>query len=304
MNALQKPCENCHKPMNGGLYRATHICPHCEFAHAGGKRRKFKSVSSAPAKPVEANKPLDKNKPADNKKTAKAAPAKPARPLREPLGLPEVEESEEVYQQAAASDATPEPQAAKATAAKPEPVVEIDQASELEQSAEKAQALESTAEPVQALEPETPSDPIEARTSGRVQNAEVVSHTTTITAADLNRATDVMLTVKPAEEQNVVAYLDEVSAEQVLTMALTADLFEAGKFIGTKSDKVRALLQQGKKQALAELRIKADEMGANMVASVQMKNALKVVDKNTAQVTVSAFGNAITAETAEEAMEA
>ncbi len=43
MHALNKPCENCHKPMNGGVYRASHICPHCAHDHGGGKVKAHRS---------------------------------------------------------------------------------------------------------------------------------------------------------------------------------------------------------------------------------------------------------------------
>ena len=40
MHFLKKPCQGCNKPMNGGVYRASHICPHCGFEHEGGKSRR------------------------------------------------------------------------------------------------------------------------------------------------------------------------------------------------------------------------------------------------------------------------
>ena len=48
MQSLQKLCQNCHKPMNGGVYRASHICPHCFFEHEGGKAsRRAKKAAAA-----------------------------------------------------------------------------------------------------------------------------------------------------------------------------------------------------------------------------------------------------------------
>ena len=40
MEFLTRPCLKCQNPMNGGVYRALYLCPHCFFEHEGGKKKK------------------------------------------------------------------------------------------------------------------------------------------------------------------------------------------------------------------------------------------------------------------------
>ncbi len=185
--------------MNGGTYRAHHICPHCQYNHEGSK-----SVKSAP-------------------ETTESAQA-------EPLET-----------------------AAEQTAAEPEVVT---------------------------AEAEAPS--------AAPQTAESAP---TVTAEQ-----SVTLTSKPKQEQTVLTDLNEVSAECTLSIALTPDLFENKKFVGQKSKKVLAALQQGKDNAIAQLRQAAQSQGANMVTDVSVKNSMKMVSKSSANITINATGNAIVAE--------
>ena len=36
MHYLNTPCRSCKQPMNGGVYRLPHLCPHCGFDHRAG----------------------------------------------------------------------------------------------------------------------------------------------------------------------------------------------------------------------------------------------------------------------------
>lgn len=185
MEFLNKLCQNCHKPMNGGTYRAAHVCPHCFFAHAGGKsKRRF-----APVAAVE----------------------------------PVAEQAEEMY-------------------------------------------------------------------------AEEV-------AAPQRQAAVVVLTTKSAAEHTVLESFDDVATECVLNLKVTPDMISDGKFVGTKSEKVRAALEQGKKHVLTQLRQKAQEQGANMVTDVAVKNAVKTADAQNVKIVVRATGMAVLAEVTAETSE-
>lgn len=213
MDALLKPCDNCEKPMNGGVYRAAHVCPHCLHEHEGGKVKRRKVT-------------------------------------RKPAATPVAEAQE--------SPVPPEPQESPEPAEPPELTETADDAT--------AQASE-TSEP----------------------------------AAESN---SVFLTSKPADEQTIVAYIDTLTAECVLKLKLTSELFENGKFLGSKSDKVKAALKQGQKHALAQLRQNAQQEGANLVSDVAIKNAIKKSDDRHVSIIVKATGNAARAELPHEAVEA
>lgn len=191
MEFLNKLCQTCRKPMNGGTYRASHVCPHCYFAHAGGKsKRRFTPVVAAPA-------------------------------------APQVEE----------------------------------------------QADEVSAEAVPAAAP---------------------SHQPAAVAL-----IPVVLTTKTADEYTILESLEEVTAECVLNLKVTPDMIVDGKFVGTKSEKVRAALEQGKKHVLAQLRQKAQEQGANIVTDVAVKNAVKNADAQNVKIVVRATGVAAVVDAAE-----
>lgn len=113
----------------------------------------------------------------------------------------------------------------------------------------------------------------------------------------------VVLTTKSASEQTILESLDEVTAECVLNLKVTPDLISNGKFIGTKSEKVRAALEQGKKHVLSQLRQKAQERGANIVTDVAVKNAVKTSDSQSVKIVVKATGLAAITETTVEASE-
>lgn len=230
MQALNKPCQNCHKPMNGGVYRANHICPHCAFEHEGGRRSR---ASHAPA--------LDHGV----------------------IDTPVAAEYEE--QQAP----------------------EAEQAVEVERIEPTVEAKEPTPQPAPVVAKPTPqSAPVAAKPTPAAtnQNLPLVDDDT------------IVLTTKSYKEQTVVALMDEVTAESVRTIPLTPDMFLNGKFIGQKSAVVVAALKQGKLNALEQLRQAAYRLDANMVTDVSVKNGIKMVDKETANVIVSAVGSAIVAE--------
>ena len=56
-------------------------------------------------------------------------------------------------------------------------------------------------------------------------------------------------------------------------------------------------IKQGKKDSLDQLRSTAQGLGANMVADIEVKNGMKMVGKKNANITVSASGTALLAET-------
>jgi len=123
-------------------------------------------------------------------------------------------------------------------------------------------------------------------------------------AAPVSRpAPTVVLTTKSASEHTILEAFDELSAECVLNLKVTPELISNGKFVGTKSEKVRAALEQGKKHVLGQLRQKAQDQGANLVSDVAVKNAVKAADAQNVKIVVRATGNAALAEMASETSE-
>lgn len=114
----------------------------------------------------------------------------------------------------------------------------------------------------------------------------------------------VVLSTKTADEHAITEVLEEITAECVLKIELTPDLISNGKFVGQKSDKVKAAVQQGKKHALAKLREKAQSCGSNVVTNVALKNAIRKADAKHINVIVRATGTASIIETAEATNEA
>jgi Domain of unknown function (DUF74). len=210
MEFLNKLCQNCRKPMNGGVYRAIHVCPHCLFEHEGGKSK--------------------------NKRRYTAA-------------------SEEITARAQALEAV---HAERVEEVQAEHVEEV-----------------QTQHVAEVAQPERPRP-----------------------------AAAAILTTKTASEHTIVESLSEVAAECVLNLKVTPEMISDGKFIGTKSEKVRAALEQGKKHVLAQLRQKAQEQGANLVTDVAVKNAVKTADAQNVKIVVRATGLAAVAELAAEATEA
>lgn len=203
--------------MNGGMYRASHICPHCFFEHEGGKRSKANSAETPTEVP-------------------------PAKEFKVKLKDPATQYIVTEHEEAPAAQASPEPAQQPVPAEAPAPVATAE-------------------EPKQAIE-----------------------------------SANIVLTTKPKAEQTVLAEMGDVSAECVLSIALTPELFENGKFIGRKSPKVLAALKQGKQNALEQLRQAAQTQDANMVTDVAVKNGMKLEGTKSANITVSATGNAIVAE--------
>lgn len=117
------------------------------------------------------------------------------------------------------------------------------------------------------------------------------------------RIAAVTLTTKSAGEHTLLETLEEVSADCVLNLKVTPDLIDNGKFVGTKSEKVRAALEQGKKHVLSQLRQKAQERGANIVTDVAVKNAVKATDTQSVKIVVKATGLAAVAEATAETSE-
>src|SRR5690606_6517302 len=222
MEFLLKSCQNCHNPMNGGIYRAAHICPHCLFEHEGGRSRKKR-----------------------RKDVAQAASYTETSEQNVESADSQYDEQEYVNQPYAV-----EPEAAEAAEETPEAE---------ERQGEEQQEITATAKS-DSPAPKTPA---------------------------------VTLTTKPATDHSIVADVGEVSAECVLNLKVTADMIENGKFVGAKNPKVKAALEQGKKHVLSQLRQKAHEQGANLVANITMKNVVKTADTQNVKMLVQATGLAV-----------
>lgn len=215
MKGFLKTCQNCNKPMNGGLYRAAHVCPHCMFVHAGGKTSSRKVVSTTRPNQVTSTKVAAKPSAPNTVAPSKAAPSKVA--------------------------------STKATSKKAPD-------SKLAQTAKKAP-----------------------------------------TAAKAKRPIEVALTPSAVEKQTVLKSLGNIAGENTVDIQLDAAHFSGGKFIGSKSDTVKQAITQGKKEALAQIRATAKGLGANTVAAVAVKNALKLNGSKQAKITVTATGVALLA---------
>lgn len=138
---------------------------------------------------------------------------------------------------------------------------------------------------------------------GTMQVEEVYAEEVVTSEPPPRQIVPVVLTTKSASEQTILESLDEVTAECVLNLKVTPDLISNGKFIGTKSEKVRAALEQGKKHVLSQLRQKAQERGANIVTDVAVKNAVKTTDSQSVKIVVKATGLAAITETTAETSE-
>lgn len=217
MEFLNKLCQACQKPMNGGTFRAPFVCPHCSFQHEGGKKAKRRFTPVAAAAPVAESSVIE-------------SPAVAEAPVELPVAAEAQVES---------------------------PIAE-------EHVEEVVYAEVPAPRPAPARQPAA-----------------------------------VVLTTKAASEHTIVESFDEVAAECVLNLKVTPEMISDGKFIGTKSEKVRAALEQGKKHVLAQLRQKAQEQGANIVTDVAVKNSVKNADAQNVKIVVRATGAAAVAELAE-----
>lgn len=141
------------------------------------------------------------------------------------------------------------------------------------------------------------------QTPGTMQVEEVYAEEVVTSEPPPRQIVPVVLTTKSSSEQTILESLDEVTAECVLNLKVTPDLISNGKFIGTKSEKVRAALEQGKKHVLSQLRQKAQERGANIVTDVAVKNAVKTTDSQSVKIVVKATGLAAITETTAETSE-
>ncbi len=316
MQALTKPCQQCHKPMNGGVYRAAHICPHCLFEHPGGKKSKRSMHLHAVAKHTD----LPQKPAADASvkptidsiaKPASGSIVKPANDhvVKPASGYVVTEEAieETLEARVEAEAAIPATQthtiATTVTEIIEAAVTESKAASETEANT-LIGAVETEAEAEAIVEATLKAEPpVSTPLNVKAAPAPLVAAKSATRQAITATGDSVTLTTKPASEFEILAVLEEASAECVLSIELTPDLFVDGKFIGAKSEKVVAALKQGKKNALSELRAKAEDLGANMVTDIVIKNGLKMVDASTANITVSATGQAVAAETTEDALE-
>ena len=311
MQALTKPCQQCHKPMNGGVYRAAHICPHCLFEHPGGKKSRRSMHLHAVAKQTDfAQKPAADAivKPTIDSiaKPASGSIVKPANDhVVKANGYLVTEETLEARVEAEAAIPATQTHTIATTVTEiiEAAVTESKAASETEAST-LIGAVETEAEAEAIVEATLKAEPpVSTQLNVKAAPAPLVAAKSATRQAITATGDSVTLTTKPASEFEILAVLEEASAECVLSIELTPDLFVDGKFIGAKSEKVVAALKQGKKNALSELRAKAEDLGANMVTDIVIKNGLKMVDASTANITVSATGQAVAAETTEDALE-
>lgn len=186
--------------MNGGVYRAAHICPHCLYEHEGGKksRKAFRKTTEVST------------------------------------GSPEIAEAE-------------------------------------------------------------------VPTAPHIATPKAAPHVTTPKAPA--QAAPVVLTAKSADEHKILKVFENVVAECALNIQRTPDLFSNGKFVGAKSEKVKAAVAQGKKNALVKLRQQAQELGANIVTDIAVSNSVKAVDAKNISIIVKVAGTAAKAELAQDACE-
>lgn len=235
MEALLKPCQQCHKPMNGGVYRASHICPHCLFEHEGGKSRRKKASLSAVSTSGKSS--VDEDPAQNRKPAAQKTPEKPP-----------------------------------ATQVAPSPSVDVE-------STDDAATSVDTTSPGPKEQSDQPDD-VAVEATG-------------------NDPESVVLTSKSVDENSLELFIGEISAECVLNIKITPDLIQNGKFVGNKSEKVKAALVQGKKHALNQLRQKAQKQGANLVSDVAVKNVVKSADAQKVSLVVKATGAAAKIEVTE-----
>lgn len=413
MLSLSKPCENCNKPMHGGVYRASHVCPHCLHEHENIKSRRKKRRNMVKPTPVE---PLVSDAP---EHTIEPAPMPVAAVYDEPdYETSEAEASQ--YETASAADTLSEVEALEAEIAQAEaaafgalPTAEVSEiaaeeaydyaasAAELEatygEPAESDSPADSVEEPV-AQPVEEPVHKAEASTretaeftrspapqeqereqeydevaasiaaaygsaddakpasaskatapksaDGRpvggysnedeaqpgdyaydeykpteeyadVPAASFVKPSAPVTgkekpvAAAITQETppaatidsdEVTLTTKSSEQYEVLMTLEPVTANCILSVGITPDMFTDGKFTGARSEKIQAALKQGRKDVLNQLRSSAYELGGNLVTDIDVKSGMKLLDKSSAKITVSATGEALSAELNSELM--
>ncbi len=68
---LNKPCQSCDKPMNGGVYRKPKICPHCFYEQKTEAELRATQTQSA--------------KPSAPEKTIKVKTSKPVKVKQKPV---------------------------------------------------------------------------------------------------------------------------------------------------------------------------------------------------------------------------
>ena len=261
MQYLLKPCQQCHKPMNGGVYRAAHICPHCYFEHEGGKRSRARKVQQPAAAVYEEPQMYE---------------------------APQEYEEPKMYAEEVAEAEAEEP-----AVVAPSVAISTDAIVAAEEEVSAPAVLPVIAPPAAAEKP-TPA-PLAKQTPP--QPAPVKAPAPAVTNGG------VTLTTKPLAEHDILALVDDVTAESVITIELTPELFKDGKFVGAKSDAVLEALKQGKREALAKLRVIAENLDANMVTDIAIKNGMKMLDAKTADITVNVAGKAVIAEVSEDAYE-
>lgn len=266
MHALSKTCQHCNKPMNGGLYRASHVCPHCLFEHAGGRKSK-KRV------------PINTQTSKQPHSTATLTASKQSMPQ-------EPQENVSPEELPAAAKKVPTPEACISKASSPEALNTQGSTSKVNSEAKVSSTPVPNASKTNASVPDAP-----IRTSIKPKSKNSINSKVTLTA-------------EPSHEQMVIRLFDEISATSILHIELTPDLFINGKFAGTKSPKIQASLKQGKKDVLGQIQKTALDLGANTVADIEVKNGMKMVDKKSAKITVTASGTALLTDTTEAAVNA
>lgn len=291
MQASKKFCQNCREPMNGGVYRSSHVCPHCQFEHESSNRRaRTKQRHLAKVTPPAETSPSEMET-----QVAQEVPAKQAEPTPAAMPLPEVEMQEAANEmpgeQAEPTPITTSLQEVETQVAKKAPLEEVKPTPATTPLPEVEAAKEMPAEQVEPTLaamplPETKTHTAKEEPAERIKPA----------SAAAEPVSAVVLSTKSTREHNVVALINDIASECTLKIKMTPDLISDGKFIGGKSEKFKAALTQGKKHALAQLRQLAQKHNANLVTDVTVKSSVKKADQQTLNIIVRATGFASVAE--------
>ncbi len=300
--------------MNGGLYRAPHICPHCHFEHPSNKKTpkslaQQSAMAPQPMQPrtvaaeavaVTAQSSVATQPTPIPAKQTHTEPLKPEEAPAEPV-KPQSASHKPVVAISTTSTLTTRPITTSTTASIP---TAAPSTSTKANTAPKARPNPSLASHLATANLATAS-PVTASTMTGTPKSHAPKAKAPI--ADITQpkpaktqpkkvGADITLTASPSYELHALKLFEEVSATCILNIELTADLFIKGKFAGVKSPKIQAALKQGKKDTLGQLRKIARDLGANVVADIEIKNAMKMVDQNNANITVNASGTALLAD--------
>ena len=251
MDYLARPCKKCEKPMNGGVYRSPHICPHCYHEHPAWRKSRARRASA-------------------------------------PLAQTAVHAEPEATQDVAAP-------AAEMTASHAASPAATDYAAQHEmaaQSAADAAAAASMEADESVAQSDTQSD-TEAHHAhtGRIEpHVESLVQPVKAPRQPAQSAGKILLTDKSLTDYHILERFEESESDCTVPVPLTPEMFTGRKFTGSKHEAVVSALGEAKKQVMIDLRNQAQASGANLVAEITIKKAMKVVGGETAMLTVKASG--------------